>query len=284
MLIRKKGFTLIELLVVISIIALLLSILLPSLQKAKSSARKVVCGSNLKQWGTVSFNCAAEHNGKFPRAFQHEVGSTLPFCINDVTSEKTNGLYDDYANDAWKKYGTPWDILVSYGLTEDICLCPAQKWLSFWNNGENNKIKFQPVGNWYDGWRRFVFQTYSFVAGIPENTSKDGFNWRKRKPFSEKTRASRTVLAADSVVYAPEGTGFGWAGNELNINHASRSDASKPEYQNLLYGDGSVECLSGEYKRSLKSDDYRSTDGEWSYRFHTSNWGPWFYWEGTGNR
>ncbi|MBN1975237.1 MAG: type II secretion system protein [Sedimentisphaerales bacterium] len=50
---KRKGFTLIELLVVISIIALLLAILMPSLKRARNSARTVVCQSNLKQWGLI---------------------------------------------------------------------------------------------------------------------------------------------------------------------------------------------------------------------------------------
>ena len=60
-----KGFTLIELLVVIAIIALLLSILGPSLGKAKQQAQTVVCKSNLHQWNIVFKMYTGDHNDKF---------------------------------------------------------------------------------------------------------------------------------------------------------------------------------------------------------------------------
>ncbi len=50
---RLKGFTLIELLVVVAIIALLLAILIPSLQRSRKQAFLVACQSNLKQLGVI---------------------------------------------------------------------------------------------------------------------------------------------------------------------------------------------------------------------------------------
>lgn len=63
---KKVGFTLIELLVVIAIIALLLSILLPGLRKAKEQAQVVICSSNMRQivYGLVTYT--NDHDGKLP--------------------------------------------------------------------------------------------------------------------------------------------------------------------------------------------------------------------------
>lgn len=60
---RRNAFTLIELLVVVGIVALLLAILLPGLQRARQQARGVICLHNLKQWGLATAQYASEWDG-----------------------------------------------------------------------------------------------------------------------------------------------------------------------------------------------------------------------------
>ena len=68
---RRSAFTLVELLVVVSIIALLIAILLPSLGRARDQAKKSACASNLHQIGVACNTYAAEFNQFLPLETGH---------------------------------------------------------------------------------------------------------------------------------------------------------------------------------------------------------------------
>ena len=85
---RQRGFTLIELLVVIAIIALLLSVLMPALQRVKQEGKTLACRANVREWALYFTMYTEEHNGRF----QAGVG-------NGHQNHWMNALRNYYRND-----------------------------------------------------------------------------------------------------------------------------------------------------------------------------------------
>src|SRR4051812_3982496 len=86
----SKGFTLVELLVVIGIIALLISILLPSLNRARETANRVKCASNLRQIGQAIQLYSNENKGAYPRTFFDGTGGIYANTISNQGSQASD--------------------------------------------------------------------------------------------------------------------------------------------------------------------------------------------------
>ena len=88
----RRAFTLIELLVVIAIIAILASLLLPSLARAKSKGQGIKCISNLKQIGIAMRIWCDENDNVYPLAEQSLVLPVFPTNVPMITMVLSNNL------------------------------------------------------------------------------------------------------------------------------------------------------------------------------------------------
>jgi prepilin-type N-terminal cleavage/methylation domain-containing protein len=118
---RRRGFTLVELLVVIGIIALLISILLPALNKARESANRTKCMANMKQVMTALMNYCTDNKGAIivPPGYTEGVGTA-----GRSYYMQNPGTWDgvlNYTTGEFMRY-----LAVSPGTREQLMTCPSE--------------------------------------------------------------------------------------------------------------------------------------------------------------
>lgn len=155
-----KGFTLVELLVVISIIALLLSIMMPALSRARSSAKKIMCMSQMKQLSLALNMYVESWKQKFP-APDDKIGSGGTGYGGFITS----------ASQDWR---ATWNEYISgtylFEKTNKVLMkCPDRP--NFWTN--------DPAGHYPD------YGMNPYIAGW----------WAEKKGLTWKNIAWKTALS-----------------------------------------------------------------------------------------
>lgn len=134
-----NGFTLIELLVVIAIIAILAALLLPALSKAKQSAYRTQCVSNLHQWSVAYAVYAGDFNNFFPDNSQV---ANFPVSVSWMSPVFTNYFFPSCLYKS-----NPGTSTTATRAKNDVLYCPADGWHRAYEavNNEPNLIGYSTL-------------------------------------------------------------------------------------------------------------------------------------------
>ena len=197
---RRRAFTLLELLVVISIIALLVSLLLPALSSAREAARNALCLSQMRQHGIAQNTYSADFDGHYPQFGGKAVPSYRDWFRSGGGS---NGAQDKIRGPASAMYVQDYVNAGAQRENQQIFYCPRINWLK-----GDNWPRPTPINDWKMSQYGNALPTdvgnraragYSFVTGRKFWNPDDnpGFDTRLRRGRSDELLMGDLVIRWD---------------------------------------------------------------------------------------